>query len=149
MKKFVISIITVSLLVIALTGLYMAWTNHQRAKEGEAALANLEANKPQRYKAEVPLAGSNGSNSPDETVVSVDDGGKLRLNAEEVGTTSDTSQLRAKLEQYFRERGERSHSRTVFVKASSKLPYTEVTKVIDAAKSAGAEPVGLKVADPK
>jgi biopolymer transport protein ExbD len=149
MKKFVIGIITVSLLVIALTGLYMAWTNHQRAKEAEAALANSEANKPQRYKAEVQPGNPNGSNSPDEVVVLVDDEGRMKLNSEEAGTTGDTSQLRAKLEQYFRERRDRSPSRTVFVKASSKLPYTEVTKVVDAAKGAGAEPVGLQVVDPK
>jgi biopolymer transport protein ExbD len=149
MKKFVIGIITVSLAVIALTGLYIAWTNHQRTKEVEAALANSEANKPQRYKAEVPPEISNGSNSPDEIVVSVDDGGRLKLNSEEAGTTSDTSQLRAKLEQYFRERGDPYSGRMVFVKASSKLPYTEVTKVVDAAKGAGAEPMGIQVADPK
>lgn len=149
MKKFVIGIITVSLLVIALTGLNMAWNHQQRAKEAEAALANSEANKPQRYKAEVLLDDSSGSSSLDEAIVSVDDDGRLKLNSQEVGTTSDTSQLRAKLEQYFREHGNRSPGRTVYVKASSKLPYTEVTKVIDAAKGAGAEPVGLQVADPK
>lgn len=149
MKKFVIGIITVSLLVIALTGLYIALNHHQRAKEAEVALANAEANKPQRYKAEVPPGSSNGLNSPDEVVVLVDDEGRMKLNSKEAGTTSDTSQLRAKLEQYFRERGDRSLSRRVFVKASSKLPYTEVTKVVDAAKGAGAEPVGLQVADSK
>lgn len=79
----------------------------------------------------------------------VDDEGRLKLNAQEAGTTSDTSRLRAKLEQYFRERGDRAPGRTVFVKASRKLPYTEVTKVVDAAKGAGADPVGLEVADPK
>jgi biopolymer transport protein ExbD len=149
MKKFVISIITVSLAVIALTGLYMAWNHRQRAKEAEVALANSEANKPQRYKVEVPPDGSGESNSPDEIVVFIDDRGRLKLNSQEAGTTSDTSQLRAKLEQYFRERGDRYPGRMVFVKASSKLPYTEVTKVVDAAKGAGAEPVGLQVADPK
>jgi biopolymer transport protein ExbD len=149
MKKFVIGIITVSLLVIALTGLYIAWNQHQRAKDAEVALANSDANKPQRYKAGVPLAVSDGSNSPDEVVVLVDDEGRLKLNSEEAGTTSDTSQLRAKLEQYFRERGDRYPGRMVFVKASSKLPYTEVTKVVDAAKGAGGSPVGLQVADPK
>jgi hypothetical protein len=56
MKKFVIGIITVSLLVTALTGLYIAWNQHQRAKEAEAALANSEANKPQRYKGEAHVS---------------------------------------------------------------------------------------------
>jgi biopolymer transport protein ExbD len=66
-----------------------------------------------------------------------------------VGTTSDTSQLRAQLDQYFRERGDRSSGRAVFVKASRKISYAEVIKVIDAVKGADADPVGLEVADPK
>jgi biopolymer transport protein ExbD len=149
MKKLAIGIITVSLLVIALTGLYNVWTNYRRGKEAEAALANMEANKPPRYQVEVPSKRPEGANSPDAVVVSVDDEGRLKLNSQEAGTTSDTSQLRAKLEQFFRERGDSHPGRTVFVRASSKLRYTEVKKVIDAAKSAGANPVGLQEADPE
>jgi hypothetical protein len=62
----------------------------------------MEANKPQRYKVEVPPDGSSGSSSLDEAIVSVDDDGRLKLNSQEAGTTSDTSQLRAQIEQYFR-----------------------------------------------
>jgi biopolymer transport protein ExbD len=149
MKKFVIGIITASLLVVAFTGLYNVWTDYRRAKVAEVALANAEANKPPRFSVEVTPSDSAGSNSHDGAVVSVDDNGRLKLNSQEAGTTNDTSQLRAKLEQYFRERGGNYPGRTVFIKASSKLPYTEVTKIIDAAKDAGANPVGLQVADPK
>jgi biopolymer transport protein ExbD len=145
MKKLVIGIITVSLLVIALTGLYNVWTNYQRAREAEAALAN----KPPMYIAEVPPEPSSGSSSADRAVVSVDDDGRLKLNSQEAGTTSNTSQLRAQLDQYFRERGDRSPGRAVLVKASRKISYAEVIKVIDAVKGADADPVGLEVADPK
>jgi biopolymer transport protein ExbD len=148
MKKLAV-IGTLCLIIIAAVLLYNQYSNYRRTKEAEAALANIEANRPQRYQAEVPPAGSGGSSSPDEVVVLVDDEGRLKLNSQEAGTTSDTSQLRAKLEQHFRERGDRAPGRTVFVKASRKLPYTEITKVVDSAKGAGADPVGLEVADPK
>jgi len=145
MKKLVIGIITVSLAIIALTGLYSVWTNYRRTKEAEVALANMEANKPERYKAEVPPAGPRGSDSPDVIVVWVDGQGGLKLNSQEAGTISDTTQLRAKLEQIFQERGDRYPDRTVFVKAYNKVKYPEVKKIIDAAKDAGADPVGLEL----
>lgn len=147
MKKFVIGIITVSLVVIALINIYSIWTNHRRSKEAEAALANMEANKPERYKVEVSPERVRISDSPDDVIVSVDDQGGLKLNSQEAGTTSDTSRLRAKLEQLFREHGDRYPDRKVFIKASPKLRYAEITKVIDAAKGAGAEPIGLQVDD--
>jgi biopolymer transport protein ExbD len=129
--------------------IYNEWDKYRRAKEAESALANMESNKPQRYEAEVPPSGSRGSNSPDEIIVLVDEEGRLKLNSQEVGTTSDTSQLRAQLEQYFRERRGHYPARTVFIKASCKIPYTEITKVVDVAKGAGADSVGLEVANPK
>ena len=35
--------------------------------------------------------------------------------------------------------------KTVFVKAPRAIPYGEVTKIIDAIKGAGAEPIGLQL----
>ena len=35
--------------------------------------------------------------------------------------------------------------KTVFIKAPRSIPYGEVTKVIDALKGAGADPVGLQL----
>jgi biopolymer transport protein ExbD len=144
MKKLAV-ISTLCLVIIAAVVLYNQYSDYRRTKEAEAALANIEANKPQRYETEVPPGGPNGSSSSGGAVVWVGDDGRLMLNSQEAGTTSDTSQLRAKLEQYFRERGDHSPGRTVFVKASRNLPYTEITKVVDAAKGAGADPVGLQV----
>ncbi len=40
---------------------------------------------------------------------------------------------------------ERRIEKTVFIKAPRGIPYGEVTKVIDALKGAGAEPVGLQL----
>jgi biopolymer transport protein ExbD len=40
---------------------------------------------------------------------------------------------------------ERRIQKTVFIKAPRGIPYGEVTKVIDALKGAGAEPVGLQL----
>jgi biopolymer transport protein ExbD len=148
MKKLAV-ISTLCLVIIAAVFLYNQYSDYRRTKEAEAALANIEANKPQRYEAAVPPGGLNGSSSSDGAVVWVGDDGRLKLNSQEAGTTSDTSHLRAKLEHYFSERGDHYPGRTVFVKASRNLPYTEVMKVVDAAKSAGADPVGLEVADPK
>ena len=109
----------------------------------------MEKNRLQRYIAEVPANGSREPDSPDEVVIWDEDEGWLKLNSQEAGTTSDTSQLRTQLEQYFRERGDRNPSRTVFVKAFRKLPYTEVKKVMDAAKGAGGDHVGLQVVNLK
>jgi biopolymer transport protein ExbD len=148
MKKLAV-ISTLCLVIIAAILLYNQYSEYRYAKEAEAALTNMEANKPQRYKAEIPPEGLRNSAALEEVVVLVDDQGRLKLNSQEAGTIDDTSQLRAKLEQYFRERGDSHPGRTVFVRASSKLRYTEVKKVIDAAKSAGADPVGLQEADPE
>ena len=148
MKRLAV-ICTICLIIIAAILMYNQYAEYRRAKEAEAALANMEANKPERYIVQIPPEGSRGADTADGAVVLIDDDGKLRLNSQEAGTTSDTSQLRAQLEQYFRERGDRSSGRTVLVKASRKLSYAEVIKVIDAAKGAGGDPVGLEVADPK
>lgn len=148
MKRFAV-ISTICLIIIAGILMYNRYAKYRQAKEAEVALANMEADKPERYKAQIPLNGSRGADSPDELVISVDDEGRLKVNSQEAGTTSDTSQLRTKLEQYFRERGDRYPDRAVFIKTSRKLPYAEIKKVIDAARSAGADPVGLRDAELK
>jgi biopolymer transport protein ExbD len=40
---------------------------------------------------------------------------------------------------------DRRIEKTIFIKAPRAIPYGEVTKVIDALKGAGAEPVGLQL----
>ena len=140
---------TACLVIITAVLLHRACSEYRQTQEAWATQANAEAAKPPRLKTELPPEGIKGSTPSHQLVISVDDGGGLRLNAEEAGTINDMSRLRAKLEQVFRERGARQPDRAVFVKASSKSPYGEIAKVIDAAKSAGADPVGLQVEDSK
>lgn len=144
MKKLAV-ISTLCLAIIAAILLYNQYSSYKHAKEVERAVSNTEVNRPTRYVADVPRGNTAASETSDQIVVTVDEGGTLRLNSRIVGTVSDTSQLRATLAQIFRERGDQQSNRTVFVKASSRLAYSEVTKVVDAAKGAGADPVALQV----
>jgi biopolymer transport protein ExbD len=139
---------TACLVIITAVLLHRAWSEYRQTQEAQATL-NTEAAKPPRFKTELPFEDIRASDPSHQLVISVDDVGGLRLNAEEVGTINDMSRLRSKLEQLFKERGGRQPDRTVSVRASRKLPYGEIAKVIDAAKSAGADPVGLQVGDSK
>jgi biopolymer transport protein ExbD len=146
MKKLV-AVSTACLVVIASVMLYNTWSEYRRRREIEAALA---APPPPRFKTSVPPAGATPDPSS-QIVISVDDEGRLRLNDREAGTTADLAPLRTQLESMLNEREGRDGGvrpdRTVWVKASSKLKYRELAKVVDAAKAAGAYPVGLRVDD--
>jgi biopolymer transport protein ExbD len=72
---------------------------------------------------------------PNATLLSVDRTGVLRLNGERITLRTVSSRL----QQIFRRRGDR----TVFVQAYGSLAFDSVTSVIDAAKAAGAMPIGL------
>jgi biopolymer transport protein ExbD len=79
---------------------------------------------------------------------------RMTLNGQDAGTISDMSNLIKRLSETLRER-ERLNSRdvtgaiarTVFIKAPRSANYSEVAKVIDGVKTAGANPVGLQVDD--
>lgn len=148
MKKLV-TLCAACLIIITATLLYRTWSEHRRAQEAESALGSIEASKPPRFKTEIPPDGATNSDSTNRLVVSVDDGGALRLNSEDAGTLNDLSRLRARLEQALRGRSGARPDKTVFVKASSRLSYDEVQKVVDAVKGAGADPVGLEVDAPQ
>ncbi|HKO44726.1 MAG TPA: biopolymer transporter ExbD [Pyrinomonadaceae bacterium] len=98
-------------------------------------------------------------------VVTIEADRSLKLNAlTEMGTVDDPSKLSARLSSLFAERtvnrayrddmvsrfdvpeAERIE-KTVFIKAPRFIAYGEVTKVIDALKGAGANPVGLQLDD--
>ena len=98
-------------------------------------------------------------------VVTIEADRYLKLNAlTEMGTVDDPSKLSARLSSLFAERtvnrayrddmvsrfdvpeAERIE-KTVFIKAPRFIAYGEVTKVIDALKGAGANPVGLQLDD--
>jgi biopolymer transport protein ExbD len=164
-KNIAVGIIALCLVILAGIALYDKWSDYKRAREAEAALAEIERNKPPRFVATIPPAnGDKQDGGTDSLIVTVDDQGRIRLNADEVGTIDDLSQLRAKLAQVFKERREQHKyrpgfekrtdipeeeriDRTVSVKTPRELKYGMVVKVIDAVKGAGADPVGLQVAE--
>jgi biopolymer transport protein ExbD len=164
-KNIAVGIIALCLVILAGIALYDKWSDYKRAREAEAALAEMERNKPPRFVATIPPANGDSQNGADPLIVTVDNQGYLRLNAVAAGTIDDLSQLQEKLAQVFKERTEQYRyrpgfenrtdipeaeriDRAVFVKTPRGLKYGMVVKVIDAVKSAGAEPVGLQVAEP-
>lgn len=142
-------ICTACLVLIAALLTYQTWSRYKRSREAEAAMAEMDARKPPRIKVDVPEAGGRTAGSTDQLVVSVDDKGRLRIGPQDLGTTDDVSHLRAELARALGERGDRGQGKAVLVKASGNLPYGEVVKVIEAARGAGADPVGLQTDDSK
>ena len=117
--------------------------------------------KPSRFEAKVPA-----EPKPEDTtvvkpnpltlVVAINKSDlKVTLNNEDAGVVTDASLLTNKLSQIFKDRenngvfreGTNEVEKTVFIKAPKSVPYGNVVKVIDAVKSAKAEPIGLQVDD--
>jgi biopolymer transport protein ExbD len=163
-KNIAIGIIALCLVILAGIALYDKWSDYRRDREAETALAEMERNKPPRFVTTIPPANSDNQDGSGSLVVSVDNQGRIRLNAVEAGTIDDLSQLQTKLTQVFKERREQHLyrpgfenrtdipeeeriDRAVFVKTPRELKYGMVVKVIDAVKSVGADPVGLRVAE--
>jgi biopolymer transport protein ExbD len=117
--------------------------------------------KPARFEAKVPAEPKPDENqtpprpNPLTLVVTVDKNLKLNLNNEGMGDVTDTSILSGKLREVFKERetngtfreGTNEVEKTIFIKAPTSLRYVDVVKVIDAAKVAGAQPIGLQIDD--
>jgi biopolymer transport protein ExbD len=67
----------------------------------------------------------------------------------------DPSALTSRLSEIFKQRenngvfreGTNQVEKTIFIKSPKSVRYGDVVKVIDAAKTAGAEPIGLQVDD--
>lgn len=62
-----------------------------------------------------------------------------------MGTTENASKLHYRLTSLLRDRNDKS----VSVKTSRSILYGKVVKVVDAAKLAGAAPIGLQIAEPE
>jgi biopolymer transport protein ExbD len=141
MKKLAVVIISISLAIIAFMMSYCLWVDHKRAKEAEAALANMDANKPPRFIAEV----SANMTSPltDSIVVSIDNQGQVKINGEDAGKIAEIDDLRSKLTQFLSIRD----NKTVMLKVPRAMKYGEVAKLIDEIKKVGGAPVGLQVND--
>ena len=117
--------------------------------------------KPSKFEAKVPAEPKNQQNldvkpNPLTLVIGINSATKgVTLNNEAAGDVSDASALTSKLQEIFKQREnngvfrENSNEieKTVFIKSPKSMRYGEVVKVIDAAKLAGASPIGLQVDD--
>ena len=117
--------------------------------------------KPSRFEAKVPAEPKdqqdvNVKPNPLTLVIGINKETKaITLNNDTFGDVSDTEKLRDKLTEIFRDRTangvfrENSNEieKTVFLKSPKSVRYGDVVKVIDAAKAAGASPIGLQIDD--
>lgn len=123
--------------------------------------------KPTDFKTKIPQQpkSDNAEANPDTLIVALNSDSSLRLNKEDVsGTIDEPEKLIEKLSAIFRERTKnRAYSqnaefrtdltedekieKTVFIKAPRSLGYGKVVKVIDAVKTAGANPISLQIDD--
>jgi len=81
--------------------------------------------------------------------------GTLTLNNEDMGRISDPKKLKTKLVVVFKDReangvfreGTNEIEKTVFLKVSESSKYGDFIKLLEAVRSAGAEPVGIQIDD--
>jgi biopolymer transport protein ExbD len=117
--------------------------------------------KPSRFAAKIPAEPKNEQQqnikpNPLTLVVGINKDTKVvTLNNEPYGSVADPEKLTNKLRELFKERenngafreGTNEVEKTVFVKSPKAVRYGDVIRVIDAAKIAGAEPIGLQIDD--
>ena len=117
--------------------------------------------KPSRFEAKVPAEPKdqqqqNVKPNPLTLVVAISKETKgITLNNDPYGDVSDTDKLSNKLREIFKERESNGVFRentnevekTIFIKSPKSVRYGDVIKVIDAAKAAGASPIGLQIDD--
>lgn len=118
--------------------------------------------KPSRFEAKVPAEPkpeeqqANPKPNPLTLVVAINKSDrKITLNNEDMGNVTDAAPLTAKLEAVFQERtsggvfreGTNEVEKTLFIKSPRSVKYGDVVRVIDAAKQAGAQPIGLQIDD--
>ncbi|MFZ1702375.1 MAG: biopolymer transporter ExbD [Pyrinomonadaceae bacterium] len=117
--------------------------------------------KPSRFEAKVPAEPKdeqqvNVKPNPLTLVIAINKETKgITLNNNTFGDVSDTEKLNIELSRIFKDRENngvfRDNSneveKTVFIKSPKSVRYGDVVKVIDAAKAAGASPIGLQIDD--
>jgi biopolymer transport protein ExbD len=117
--------------------------------------------KPSRFEAKVPAEPkdepqTNVKPNPLTLVIAISKETKaITLNNDPFGDVTDTDKLSNKLREIFKERENNGVFRentnevekTVFIKSPKSVRYGDVVKVIDAAKAAGASPIGLQIDD--
>jgi biopolymer transport protein ExbD len=117
--------------------------------------------KPSKFEAKVPAEPKNEQQldvkpNPLTLVIAINrETRALSLNNESAGSVDDPTELTAKLTDIFNQRTtngvfrENSNEveKTIFIKSPTLVKYGDVVKVIDAAKMAGASPIGLQIDD--
>jgi len=117
--------------------------------------------KPSRFEAKVPAEPKdqqieNVKPNPLTLVVGINrDTRDVTLNNDKAGTLDDPSTLTNQLSEIFKQRenngvfreGTNQVEKTIFIKSPKTVRYGDVVRVIDAAKIAGAEPIGLQIDD--
>jgi len=117
--------------------------------------------KPSRFAAKVPAEPKNQQQldvkpNPLTLVIGINrDTRAITLNNDPSGNVDDSEALTNRLKGIFKDREangvfrENSNEieKTVFIKAPKSVHYGDVVRVIDAAKSAGADPIGLQIDD--
>jgi biopolymer transport protein ExbD len=117
--------------------------------------------KPSRFEAKVPsepkdVVQQQAKPNPLTLVIAINRETKaITLNNEPYGDVTDPTKLQDKLRATFAERekngvirdGTNEVEKTIFIKAPKSVRYGDVVKVIDAAKSVGASPIGLQIDD--
>lgn len=115
--------------------------------------------KPSKFEAKVPAEPKDQTQvdvkpNPLTLVISIDKNTKaITLNNDGFGDVSDTEKLSNKLKEIFKQRedngvlreGTNEVEKTVFIKAPTSVKYGDVARLIDAAKMAGASPIGLQI----
>lgn len=117
--------------------------------------------KPSRFEAKVPAEPKPDDQTiarpnPLTLVVAINKSDlKLSLNTQDAGDVTNTESLTNQLTTIFQGReangvikeGTNEIEKTVFLKSPRSVRYGDVVKVIDAVKSAGAQPIGLQIDD--
>ena len=117
--------------------------------------------KPSKFEAKVPAEPKNEQQldvkpNPLTLVIAINrENRAISLNNESAGSVDDPTALTAKLTDIFNQRttngvfreNTNEVEKTVFIKSPTLVKYGDVVKVIDAAKMAGASPIGLQIDD--
>ncbi len=122
--------------------------------------------KPTGFRAKIPQKPANGGKTnPHTLIVALNSDSSFRLNNEDdLGSLETPEKLMNRLSEIFRERT-KNHAysagaelcadltedekieKTVFIKAPRAIGYGKVAQVIDAVKTAGANPISLQIDD--
>jgi biopolymer transport protein ExbD len=117
--------------------------------------------KPSKFEAKVPAEPKDEQQvdvkpNPLTLVVSISRETRgISLNNESAGSVDDPTALTGKLSEIFKQRetngvfreNTNEVEKTIFIKSPTLVKYGDVVKVIDAAKQAGASPIGLQIDD--